>query len=467
MKGIAGVAALLVTIVGVDSATAQEIDRSAVDAVFADYDQTGSPGCALGVVRGDALVYGRGYGMASLDYGIAITARSVFRTASVSKQFTAAAVAIAAREGTFSLDDPVRTWIPELPNYPTDPTIRHLVHHTSGMRDYLELMYLEGLRDDDWYTDAEVRAAIVRQRELNFTPGSDFLYSNAGYFILGEIIREATGRTLADYAHEKIFVPLGMTYSHFHDDHNRVVPMRATGYAPSGDGFRVSTTTLDMVGDGGVFTSIEDLVRWIHALNQDALLPGLNVTLESTRPLSGGEPNDYAFGQFVLQHRGLQAFGHGGSFVGYRSMILRFPDQDLGIAVLCNRADAAPEDMALRVADIVLAEELGPVAATEDGQGPAGADDAPEPGPVMDPGQYVGTYYSPELDVHYRLVVEDGELRLLVGPNMVFGVRQVATDRLTAGRIDLRILREGGEVAGFLVDVGRVKNLSFERAAGA
>ncbi len=272
-------------------------DWDAVDEVFAAYDHTDTPGCALGVVQGGDLAYARGYGMANLDYGIAITPQTVFRTGSVAKQFTAAAIAIAARDGALSLDDPVKKWIPTLPTYPSDPTVRHMVHHTSGLRDYLTLMSLKGLRRDDFYTDAEVRAVVSRQRELNFAPGAEHLYSNSGYFLLGQIIREATGRSLREYAQEKIFGPLGMAHSHFHDDHNHVVRSRATGYAPVDDGYRISMTTLDMVGDGGVFTSIEDLVHWVNALDFDGLDNGLSAMLEVRGVLNSGDTIPYAFGQ--------------------------------------------------------------------------------------------------------------------------------------------------------------------------
>ena len=446
--------------------TSQNVDWGAVDQVFAEYDTSHSPGCALGVVRDGRLEYGRGYGMANLDHGIAITPQSVFRTGSVGKQFTAAAIAIAVDEGVISLEDPVRRWIPELPQYPIEPTIRHVVHHTSGLRDYLVLMFLRGLRDDDWYSNDDVRAAIARQRELNFDPGSEYLYSNSGYFILGEIIREATGRTLGEYAEEKIFGPLGMTHSHFHDDHNHVVPGRATGYAPTEDGFRISVTTLDMVGDGGVFSSVEDLSHWVDALNHDRLRPGLNAVLESTRPLTGGDPNPYAFGQSVGTYRGLRTVSHGGAFVGYRAAIARFPDQDAGIIVACNRSDVAPMALAYGVADVVFEASLGPVV-TEDsaGAGPDASDRTSRP--VVDAGDYVGTYYSPELDVNYVLATVDGALRLRVGAGIDVPVEALGDDHLVAQGLELRLQREAGGVTGFQVDAGRVKNLIFRRVDSA
>ncbi len=461
-----GTGAIAVLTLGAVSSPAPEVDWAAVDALFAEYDRSDSPGCGLGVVRDGLLEYGRGYGMANLDHGIAITPQSVFRTGSVAKQFTAAAVAIAAHEGAISLDDPVRKWITDLPSYPVDPTIRQVVHHTSGLRDYLTLMSLRGLRSDDYYTNAEVRAAIARQRELNFTPGSDYLYSNSGYFILGEIIRAATGMTLKEYAQSRIFGPLEMMHTHFHDDHNHIVASRATGYAPTEDGYRISVTNLEMIGDGGVFTSIEDLAHWVDALNEDRLGPGLKSVLESTVPLTGGDPNSYAFGQTVGEYRGLRSVSHGGAFVGYRASITRFPEQGVSIVLACNRADASPSRMALRVADIVLADEVGLV--EPPGTSTANANDqaSPVPGPVDGPESYVGTYYSSELDVDYRLSVSEGVLQLTVGAGIRAELRQIEPDLLEAGGPQLRFERVDGRVVGFVVDAGRVRNLLFERTGG-
>jgi N-acyl-D-amino-acid deacylase len=443
-------------------------DWSAVDAVFGAYDRSDVPGCALGVVRGGRLEYARGYGMANLEHAIPITPRTVFRTGSVGKQFTAAAIAIAASEDAISLDDPIRKWIPELPEYPVEPTIRHAVHHTSGVRDYLTLMTLRGLRDDDWYTEAEVRDVVSRQRELNFDPGSEYLYSNSGYFLLGEIVREATGLPLKEYARTRIFEPLGMERSHFHDDHNHLVQGRAAGYAPEGEGFRLSQTTLDMVGDGGVFTSIEDLALWMRALDEDGLAEGLNAVLESRVPLSDGSPNDYAFGQRVGTYRGVATVGHGGSFVGFRTAVARFPDRGVSIAVTCNRSDTNPSGLALEVADVVLAGHLGP-SEREAGGGASSAEAESDPAPVAvgDAAGYTGVFYSPELDVEYHIGSEEGVLRLRAGAGIDRELRQRAPDHLVAGQVELRFRRTAEGAEGFDLDAGRVKNLSFARVAGS
>tara|TARA_Y100001934_G_scaffold232288_1_gene280985 strand:+ start:151 stop:1731 length:1581 start_codon:yes stop_codon:yes gene_type:complete len=434
-----------------------------IDEVFAEYDVLDAPGCALGIVEEGELSYAKGYGAANLEHDIAIGPHTVFRTASVGKQFTAAAIAILAREGTISLDDPVRKWIPELPRYSVEPTIRQVVHHTSGIRDYLTLMSLRGLREDDYYTPDEVRAAIARQRELNFTPGSDYLYSNSGYFLLGEIILEATGMTLREYAHDRIFRPLEMANSHFHDDHTHIVENRATGYAPAGDSYRVSVTTLEMVGDGGVFTSVEDLALWVDALNKDRVALGLNAVLESTVPLTDGTANSYSFGQGIGEYRGVRTVSHGGSFVGYRTQITRFPSEDMAIVVLCNRADASPGALASQVADVVLAELLEPRLGGDEGSRPSGSASTSRPMVVEEPESFVGSYYSPELDVEYQLSIVDGVLRLRAGQGIDAEVYQVGEDRLLSGRLELRFGNASEERDEFYVDAGRVRNLFFDR----
>ncbi|HVS14132.1 MAG TPA: serine hydrolase domain-containing protein [Thermoanaerobaculia bacterium] len=381
---------------------------AAIDAVFVELDSVRSPGCALGVVRGGELALARGYGMADLDHGIAITPRSVFRTGSVSKQLTAATVALVAADGDLSLDDEVRAHLPELPDYGAPLTLRHLIHHTSGIRDYLTLFRLAGLRDDDWYTDPEVMAMIARQAELNFAPGAEHLYSNSGYFLLSQVVLRATGKSLRQIAEERLFTPLGMRHSHFHDDHTEIVPLRATGYARRDDGsWRRSTTTLDMVGDGGVFTSIEDLSRWVASLD-DGRLRGaaFRDSLYERGRLASGAETDYAFGLVHGTYRGLRTIGHGGAFVGYRADLTRFPDQGLGIVTLCNFAEAQPSRYARRVADVVLADRLEPEESgrssrqrtEEEAEGAEGVEAPMEPVPADLRAAVSGSFYSPELD---------------------------------------------------------------------
>ena len=452
--------------VPVASGAQRVFDPAAVDAIFADLNEFPVPGCALGVVRGGELVFGRGYGMANLEHDIPITTESVFRTGSVSKQFTAAVVVIAVMDGHLSLDDPLRKWIPELPDYGQPLTVLHALNHTSGLRDYLTLMRLRGLRGDDFYTGEELIAVQVRQEELNFPPGTEFLYSNSGYFLLTEAVARAVGKPFKEYAEEVVFGPLGMTYSHFHDDHDHIVPRRADGYAPlPGGGFRTSMTTLDMIGDGGVYTSIEDMVHWVHALATDGLRIGLTAMLETRGVLTSGEQIDYAMGQTHGEYRGLATVGHGGSFVGFRADVLRFPSEDTNIVTLCNRSDGNPSARSLAVADVVLSDRLGP-RAPERGRAAGGRRDAPTGSLVADPSRYVGTYHSPELGVDYDFVEVDGALIVRAGAGVDARVLAVAGDTLRAGPMILRFTRAGDEVTGFELDAGRVVHVRFERAGG-
>lgn len=444
-----------------DSATA------AIDEIFAMYDDTRSPGCAVGVVRGDRLTFARGYGMADLEHGVPLGPESVFRIGSVSKQFTAAAVVLLAVEGTISLDDPVTRWVPELPDYGPELTVRRLLHHTSGVRDYLTLTRLAGYRDFDWYDDEDLLAMLARQRETNFPPGSEYLYSNSGYWLLSEIVKRATGRSLADFAEDRFFDPLGMDATHFHDDATRIVPRRAVGYAPTEEGYRISTTTLPMIGDGGVFTSVEEMALWARQLADPSVAGPAWLDLMLTRGvLTSGDTLDYAMGLQHDVHRGLPTVGHGGSFVGYRADLTRFPDQDLTVTTLCNRSDARPSALSLQVADVLLADAMDPAPPPEE----APAREGPgEDTPVVElsPEQldrWAGSFRSDELDVIYDLRREEGEIVLLMGGRAETRLTPVAEDVLSGGGLRLRAITSGNErVEAFVVEAGRVTNLSFER----
>ena len=323
-------------------------------------------------------------------------------------------------------------------------------------------MSLKGLRGDDFYTVAELIEVQALQEELNFSSGSEYLYSNSGYVLATEAVARAVGKPFKDYAEEVLFRPLQMSHSHFHDDHNHIVPLRADGYSPRGDVFRTNMTTLDMIGDGGVYTSIEDMVHWVTALEQDGIRPGLTPILETRGVLNSGEEISYALGQTHGEHRGLTTIGHGGSWVGFRADVLRFPSQSTSIVTLCNRSDAAPSGRAIQVADIILAEQLDPVSEEE----PFKAEDIPEgtePSEIGDPSPYLGMYYSAELDVNYEFTNTDGSLVVHMGSNAESELHRISGDTLVAGNWTFRFSREGSGVTGFELDAGRVVHLRFRR----
>ncbi len=391
---------------------------TALDDVFSDHGMGGThaPGCALGVVRDGRLEFSRGYGMANLEARTAIDSKTVFRIGSVSKQFTAATVALLHLRGALDIDVPIKSYLANLPEWGNEVTTRQLIHHTSGVRDYLTLMFLAGKRGDDFYTDAEASAMIERQQELNFEPGAEFLYSNSGYFLMSQIVQRVTGRSLRAVADELIFEPLGMSDTHFHDDHAHVVAHRANGYAESpGQHWRQSMTTLDMVGDGGVFSNVEDMSRWARELLEPRVLGAPFHDLIRTRqPLRGGdskgsdngepELHPYAFGITYGEHRGLETLGHGGAFVGYRANMTTWPSENLATVVLCNRADAWSTRLAQRTAEVLLGARMEPEkaqTAREPELLSIGQDstEIPPPAAAADARPYVGRWYSAELDV--------------------------------------------------------------------
>jgi len=236
--------------------------ESRIDSLFDEYND--QPGCAVAVYGNGEILFQKGYGFANLDYDIRITPRTVFDIGSVSKQFTAACILLLENEGKLSLDDPVRNHIPEIPQYESgEITIRQLLHHTSGLRDYLTLMYLAGDSFDDYFTEEMGLKILKRQKALNFTPGSEHLYSNSGYLVLAIIVRRVSGMSIGDYAMQKIFEPLGMENTFIYEDGGRVVKNRAIGYSKKDDEFK-REHHFDFVvgGDGQVYTTVEDFFMW-------------------------------------------------------------------------------------------------------------------------------------------------------------------------------------------------------------
>jgi CubicO group peptidase (beta-lactamase class C family) len=343
---------------GDDSALEHKVDQ-----LFAAYDRPDSPGCAIGIIRDGNFVYKRGYGAASLELGVSITPQSVFYLGSVSKQFTAASVVLAAEQGFLSLDDDVRKYVPELPSYGKTITIREMLHHTSGLRDIFGLLYLAGRNPEDIHPTRELLDLIARQRALNYTPGDEFLYSNTNYFLMSVIIRRATGKPLSQFAEENIFKPLGMMHTRYYDDRSVVVPGRVPAYEPrKGGGFQVDwSTNFDKIGDGGVLSTVDDLLLWDRNFYHNKLGKGtLLKELQTAGILNNGHQTPYALGLFMSDYRGLPVVAHAGALFGYRTELLRFPQQRLSITCLCNLGSSNTVTLVNRIADIYLGNHLSP-----------------------------------------------------------------------------------------------------------
>jgi len=448
-------------------------DRSAVDTILAGYDSTASPGCSLAVFRDGEIDYQRGYGMANLEFGIANAPDTVFRIGSTSKQFTAMAMALLAEQGKISLDDDIHKFFPTMPDYGDPVTVRQLIHHTSGVRDYLTLTELA-----DWgenFTADEALRIITRQQELNFPPGTDYLYSNSGYFMMSRIVAIVTGQSLREWAGENMFKPLGMTRTHFHDNHNHIVRNRADGYDDADEGgFEISMTVLDMVGDGGIFTTVEDMLKWDRNFYDNKLGkggPALIKLVETPGRLKDGKTLDYAFGLGVGEFAGSREIAHGGAFVGYRAGFNRYPEQHLSVVVFCNYAQTDPTGLARQVAGLYLNKaqpgstekataggvEAAPVIA-------ASTEVLERMTPAAEMEVYPGSYYSQELDYVQLVKIKDDAIVLerRAGSETLKPLGQDIF--VSEDGVELLFKRNGeGAVTGFEMQAGRVRNIGFVR----
>lgn len=456
------------------------VTPAAVDAIFATWDKPTSPGCALAVIHDGRIIYERGYGSADLEHDIPITPATVFYVGSDSKQFAAAAIALLAQRGTLSLDDAVRTIVPELPDYAAKITVRQLIHHTSGLRDYLELRALAGEPVDAPFNDEDVLGIITRQRELNFEPGTQHLYSNSGYFLLSVIVKRKTGKTLREFTAENIFQPLGMTTAQFRDDHTALVKHRAQGYMGRPGASRLSNPMFDAVGAGGVFMTVRDFLPW----DQNFYVPkvgdaALIAQLQTPGKLNDGTPLVYAFGLTVTKYKGLDIVEHGGAYGGFRAHLIRFPRQRFSVACFANLGTMQPGALAREVADLYLASVIrsartdeskqsaaSPASATKRPTTPATAASA-SPSSIATAANladYAGEFFSAELQSVFHVTVADGRLTVRGGHRAAVPLAPSAPNTFTAPGWEIVFRRSAtGEVDGFMLNAGRVKHLRFAK----
>ena len=417
--GLAVNLAVIGTTVGLASAqqTGDPVETR-VDKVFSRWSAADSPGCAVSVIRDGDVVYAKGHGSANLEYDVPITPSTVFHVASVSKQFTALAVQLLVNEAEVSWDDDIRTYVPELPDLGSEVTLRQLAHHTSGIRDQWSLLRLAGWRPEaDVVTQDDVLGLLSRQRGLNFRPGTEYLYSNSGYTLLAVLVERVSGQSLRAFAAERIFGPLGMTDTHFHDDHQMVVPNRAYAYRSDGDGGLLKSVPLfETVGATSLFTTVVDLARWDENFYTFVVGGETGIAqLHERGTLTDGRETSYAFGLAHGSYRGFETVGHGGTDAGYRSEILRFPGRRLTVTVLCNLRSTNPARLARRVADVYLPSDTADARSRQTDSGPrppSGRDqtEADHPARDLELTHLVGFYVQPATDVPLNLVVRLGQL---------------------------------------------------------
>ena len=465
-------AVLLAILFGTRRARAQapSADWLEIDAIFSEFTAPGSPGCAVGLFQNGTIRYARGYGLASVEHAVPITPDSVFYAGSVSKQFTAFAAAAAIQDGVLSADDPIRKWLPELPPYADGITVRHLVHHTSGLRDYNTLLSIAGRRGDEAFDNPTVLRMTARQKELNFEPGTEYLYSNTGYTLLATIVERATKTPFAEFADRKLFAPLGMKVTHFHTDSGRLVTGRALAYTGGQSALRLDTPVNERAGAGGLYTNIPDLLKWDENFYTAAVGGGALVEqVQTAARLKDGKPITYAWGLQIGAYRGQRIVEHSGSLGGYRAHTLRFPEQHTSFVALCNLASANAGGRLRRVADIVLKDRFAsppaparPTANTR--PAPKGQDGALSALTSKALEMLAGTYESAEIDAVFTVRVKGTEVMLQRDTDDAPARMQRGdADTFRVDGFSVRFERSGGRVTALVVDAGRVRNIRFAR----
>lgn len=375
------------------------------------YDET-SPGIAVAVVKNNELVYSNGFGSANLEYDIPIAAHTVFHAASLSKQFTVFAILKLQDEGFLSIDDDIRKYLPEVPYFGQTIRLRHLMTHSSGLREQWRLLEMAGWRLDDVITDEHVMMLVERQSELNFEPGTKFRYSNTGFTLLAKVVEQVTGKTFAQYTQETIFEPLEMTNTRFYDDHEVIVRNRAYSYRKSDDQLMKSRLNFSQVGPTSLFTTAEDLSRW--AINFNTTVVGTEAIFELMRQPgreSDGSTVSYAMGQFVGEYRGHPMIYHSGSDAGYRAYFARFPEDDLAFVVLANASYINARSELFKVVDLYFKQPDARTAETQ--ESPAAFEHDPASfieQTVEQLGEFEGSYWDPEENGYRHAVIQDGQL---------------------------------------------------------
>lgn len=457
-----------------------------VDKLFETWNRTDSPGAVVAVVKDGEVLHSKGFGQANLEHRIPNQPTTIFHVASVSKQFTAFAVFLLEEDGKLALDDDIRKYIPELPEFEDTIRIRHLIHHTSGLRDQWELLVLAGWRMDDVITHDDVMELVKSQTELNFPPGEKYLYCNTGYTLLAEIVKRVSGKSLKRFCHDRIFIPLEMENTHFHDDHRQIVLNRSDCYWPKPRGWQKAVLSYAVVGATSLLTTSEDLAKWQRNFETQKL--GTKKTHKNViarAVLNNGEEISYAGGVYHDSVAGNPTVGHSGGDAGYVCHVERFTEHNLSVIVLANTSSVPVAELAHRVGMIYLADDkkaegghssqtVTP-AMTLEGRAVVGQPDKNEPllvpessysKPINDLGEYAGRYFSLELDVSYELLHQDDGLYLRRRKYGTQVCRAAGEDsfRVSSGlSMQVRFERDSGirQVNALRISTERLKNLKF------
>lgn len=475
-----------------------------IDTIFAKWNSDTMPGCAVAVDRAGQPVLARGYGMADLEHSIRITPDTVFEAGSVSKQFTAAAILKLVDAGKLSLDTDVRKIIPELPDYGHVITVDRLLNHTSGLRDWGAVVGLAGWpRGTRSFTQNDFLGVVARQKALNFDPGTESSYTNTGYNLLTEIVQRVSGKSLADYSQDVLFRPLGMTHTQWRDDFRRIVPNRAPAYGWHGDHYEQDMPFENTYGNGGLLTTVGDLLLWNRALNNGALGALVTTKISERGTFNDGRKLTYGRGLFNYTFQGTEEIAHSGATAGYRAWLGRYPAHQLSIALLCN-ADNADTGMGRKVAAQFLPKiaEKSAVKKPLDGLFVDQATGAPldqdhyqatesrvvskdrieligrdaniavylRTPPVtaasVQLADFAGQYASDDIQATYNITTSADGLRWGIKdrPDFTATLKPIYRDAFQGGGSIVRFVRDGtGRVTGLTVGVERARNVPFVR----
>lgn len=440
-----------------------------IDQIMAVFDRQDLPGAAIGVLRDGELAFAKGYGMANLEQAIPFRPETVSDIGSISKQITAFGILLLQQEGKLSLDDDIRQYLPEVPDFGTPITIRHLIHHTSGLREIYGTTAIAGLRTGDVILQEDALRMVQRQRELNFPPGEQYLYCNTGYMLLADIISRVSGQPFESWMQEHIFAPLGMEDTYIMDEPGELFPNRADSYTFSTQGgFRQLYDNSTVQGAGGIYTTLGDLAKWMDNF-RTARLGGDTVRQQMfTRGrLNNGDTLDYAAGLIRIEYRGVERIWHTGSSAGYRAILSYYPELELGFITKSNRADFGRAGIDKQLAEWLLTPfftEPEPAASTRERR--------PKPQPLdltpTELARYTGRYYSPELSTEYQLVVDADRLTATHARNedIILMPTETADEFSARGGVINQAVFErdsDGRIKGMRISNGRVLRLWLEK----
>jgi CubicO group peptidase (beta-lactamase class C family) len=453
-------------------ARSQDERARQVDALFKEYDRPDSPGAAIVVVQDGKIILQRGYGSANLEYGIPITSETVFHVGSVSKQFTGFSILLLEHQRRLSLDDDIRKSLPEVPDFGKTITLRHLLHHQSGLREQETLFQMSGISTADVIETSHILKLVGRQKELNFSPGTDINYCNTGYVLLAQVVEKVTGKSFCDWTRTNIFEPLAMKHSQFNDSASRIVRMRAYPYfLADGEELQKGILSYSYVGPTSLLTTSEDMARWL--LNFDQPRVGNQAIrqkmLFESGQLENGENPGYGYGIGVLSYRGLRVCWHSGHDAGYRAFAAYFPDQRFGVAILSNFYSINPMNLGKKIADIYLSGSMSEAPSETSGMDEGRESKSERPFPISRKqlAHYTGDYWSEELETEYHILAVGDRLVIRHWRNEdVFltsvGPDEFAGDQEWADKIWFLRNPDGG-ISGFRISAGRVRSLLFTK----